>query len=380
METTEIICKNKKSDSITLTKVTKNSRKKYQEVLTEVSNIGSGAVQASFPILGDKFTVDKIRKMAPNGVFTTSIDKNMLSKFKDGTFSTMVRDENNHLVKNAGFKEINIESGLNLTEVLAMGMQACAFISGQYYMTQINSRLDMMDKKIDKLLKIEKNKSISVLKAVRERLGELIEQEYVDTTDLNELAILRNEVNKVYFDYDGRMNDDYEEVTEFSSGKWLVEERVDEFTEKIDELNFDMSICAEADKLRLQTTMVEIAVRLKLNVNDPKITQLLKKLKKDYDDSFIKQMNDYPDEIMNMIIENGECIVGTGKDFGLIDRDRDELMYIITERAGAMIEDRNTIRECSLIEKVLEESKKKMEVLLAVDEEGKQRMFVPVLT
>lgn len=367
------------TNEIVFDKVTKNSRKKYQEVLADVSNAGSRAVQASLPIIGKTYTVEKLRKMAPNGLFTTFVDKNMLSRFKDGTFTTMVRDENNHLVRNTGFEEIKVPGGFSPAEILAISMQACAFISGQYYMTQINSRLNAMDKKIDKLLNIEKNKSIGILKSVRERLGEIIEQEYVDTTDLHEIVSLRNKVSDIYFEYDGLMNDEYDEVTEFDSSKWLVEDRVDEFTEKIDELNFCMGVCAEADKLRLQITMVEIAVRMKLNVNDPKITQLLKKLRKDYDESFIKQIYDYPEEIKNMIIENGEYIVGTGKDFGLIDRDRDELMYIITERAGAMVGDSNTINECSLIEKVLEESKKKMEVLLAVDENGNQRMFVPVM-
>ena len=55
-------------------------------------------------------------------------------------------------------------------------------------------------------------------------------------------------------------------------------------------------------------------------------------------------------------------------------------MYIIAERAGEVIEDRNTINECSLIERVLEESKKKMEVLVSVDEVGNQRMFVPIIS
>ena len=78
--------KNEKGNEIVFNKVTKNSRKIYQEVLAEVSSVGSRTVQASLPILGDTFTVEKIRKMAPNGLFTTLIDKNSLSKFKDGTF------------------------------------------------------------------------------------------------------------------------------------------------------------------------------------------------------------------------------------------------------------------------------------------------------
>lgn len=113
--------------------------------MAEVSNVGSRAVQASLPILGETYTVDKIRKMAPYGVFTTFVDKNTLSKFKDGTFTTMVRDANNHLVKNAGFEEIDIPSEINPEAIVAISMQACAFISGQYYMTQINSRLEVMD-------------------------------------------------------------------------------------------------------------------------------------------------------------------------------------------------------------------------------------------
>lgn len=350
----------------------------YQEVLSEGSKAVNHAVQCALPALGDVYTVSKLKQMAPNGLFTATVDKAALSHFADGSYTTMVRDSKNHLIANAGYKELKLFSGVNPAVVVGAGMQAMAAISGQYYMTKINSQLDAISKSLDNLKELHHNEKIGTLLNAQKELQEITKRNVVDISDVNEIIRLRNQVGQVYCEYDRRLNDEYEEIKKYSSNHIFVEKRVKEYTRKIEEWNYTLRICAEAEKLRLHSEIAEIGVRMKLDVKDKKLPELFTQLKENVDNSLIKQLRDQSQDILRPILENGEALVGDGKDLLFIDRHKAHQKQIISNVSKSAIEMYATSEEEAFTDKVLEDNNMIPEILMIVDGLGMQRVFVPI--
>ena len=350
---------------------------KYQEVLAEGTKAGGHIVQGALPVLGQAHTIAELQRMAPNGLFTATADKAVLSHFADGTYTTMVRDSGNHLVANAGFKEVGQLSKVNPAIALGIGMQAMAAISGQYYMTQINGQLAEMSKNLDELIDMHHDEKMGILQNAQKRLAEITRRTIADESDIDEIRDIRNRIGEVYQEYETRLNREYDETVEFSSDKWFVEKRVDSYSQLVDKLNFTMRICAEADKLRLQSEVAEIAVRMKVNARDPMLPELYEQLNDNFNNSLVKQLRDHPEAVFRPIIDNGEKIVGDGKDLGFIDKDRDKLIQLITEKSKDTVELYSTADEKELAEQLIEEKDRSSEILMMIDEKGNQRVFVP---
>lgn len=256
-------------------------------------------------------------------------------------------------------------------------MQAMAAISGQYFMTQINGQLAEMSKNLDELIDMHHDEKIGILQNAQKRLAEITRRTIADESDIDEIRDIRNRIGEVYQEYETRLNREYEGTVEFSSDKWFVEKRVDSYSQLVDKLNFTMRICAEADKLRLQSEVAEIAVRMKVNARDPMLPELYEQLKDNFDDSLVKQLRDHPEAVFGPIIDNGEKIVGDGKDLGFIDKDRDKLIQLITEKSKDTVELYSTADEKELAEQLIEEKDRSSEILMMIDEKGNQRVFVP---
>ena len=350
---------------------------KYQEVLAEGTKASGHIVQGALPVLGQAHTIAELQRMAPNGLFTATADKAVLSHFADGTYTTMVRDSGNHLVANAGFKEVGQLSKVNPAVALGIGMQAMAAISGQYYMTQINGQLAEMSKNLDELIDMHHDEKMGILQNAQKRLAEITRRTIADESDIDEIRDIRNRIGEVYQEYETRLNREYDGTVEFSSDKWFVEKRVDSYSQLVDKLNFTMRICAEADKLRLQSEVAEIAVRMKVNARDPMLPELYEQLNDNFNNSLVKQLRDHPEAVFRPIIDNGEKIVGDGKDLGFIDKDRDKLIQLITEKSKDTVELYSTADEKELAEQLLEEKDRSSEILMMIDEKGNQRVFVP---
>ena len=317
--------------------------------------------------------------MAPNGLFTATADKAVLSHFSDGTFTTMVRDSENHLVSHAGFQEVGELSKINPAVALGVGMQAMAAISGQYFMTQINGQLEGINKSLESLVDMHHDEKIGTLQNAQKRLGEITRRTVADKADIEEIRDIRNRIGEVYQEYETRLSREYDGAIDFKSDKWFVEKRVGSYSELVDKLNFTMRVCAEADKLRLQSEVAEIAVRMKVDAKDPMLPELYSQLKQNFDDSLVKKIRDNPDAVIQPIIENGEKIVADGKDFGIIDRDKDKLIKMISEKSKETVELYSASEEKELAEMMIEEKDQSSEILMMIDDSGKQRVFVPAV-
>lgn len=357
-----------------------NETKKYQEVLAEGTRAGGHAVQAALPALGKVQTITEIKKVAPNGLYTTTVDKAVLSRFKDGTFTTMVRDADKNLVGHAGFKEIGQLQKTNPVIALNVGMQAMAAISGQYYMTQINDQLMDISQNIEELINMHHDEKIGLLQNAHNRLDEITRRVIVEREDLKEIREIRAKIGDVYQEYWTRFKREYTEIKEYRSNNLLVEKRVANYLKKIERMNFTLRICVEAEKLSMQAEATEVAVRMKLNINDPILPELYTQIQSNYDSSLLKRIKEKAETIYQPIIDQGEKIVSTGKNFGFIDKNKDKQMSLIAEKSKETISFYEFIKEKELMDRMLAEREKEYEILLMIDDSGKQKVYIPAET
>ncbi|MEX0380697.1 hypothetical protein AB3K25_05240 [Leuconostoc sp. MS02] len=129
--------KNQLGDTIQLRKPTDLSQatiKKYKEVfIPNASLIAGNITQIGAQVANSKFTLAQILSQAPNGLFSATTNPSNLSKFVNGTTSTIVKNSSRQIMEHAGFTSISLNSALNPAMVLQGGMQAMSMISATHH-------------------------------------------------------------------------------------------------------------------------------------------------------------------------------------------------------------------------------------------------------
>jgi len=378
----EIILRNELGQEISFTRPNKLSTMKYQEVIvSETAKAGGHLVQSAIPILACAQTLTEITKQASGGVlFASTVDPATLSKFANGTTTTMVRDAANNLVGHAGFRPIDDLGGLNPLTAVNIGMQAMSAVSGQYYLHQIFSQLDGINSSLEHLIEFHHDEKIGVLLNAKIRLGEVIQRNSVDEADVKEIRDLRNKVGEIFQEYKLRLDREHKSVAEFKPRTLLVEKRVDSYGEEIDKVAFTVQVCFEADKLSIQAELAEIAVRMKLNCVDPMLEELLAQLKENYDNSFSTSISSNIMNIFESINSNAQKIVGSGKDFIFIDRKPEKLLKYISDKSDHLEKLLDAKVSGHVANQVMLERNIAQEMLIMADVKlQNQRVFVPVV-
>lgn len=378
---TDIVLRNSLGQELSFTRPNELTEVKYQEVMVgEATKIGGHLIQGAMPVLEHASTLAEIAKKAPNGLFTATVDPSTLSKFADGTTTTMVRDTANKLAGHAGFQPVENLGKVNPLLAVNVGMQAMAAISGQYYLHQIFGQLDGINSNLEKLIEFHHDEKIGILLNAKNRLSEIIQRKNVDESDIKEIRDLRNKIGEVFQEYKTRLDRERKNVAEFKPGALFVEKRVDYYGKKIDEMSFTLQVCFEADRLSMQAELAEIAVRMKLNYVDPMLEELFYQLKDNYDNSFSISIDDNIKEIFEPINSNAKEIVGDGKDFIFIDKNPKKLLKYISDKSNRLEEQLNSKAGSKIIYQALSERNEQQEVLIMPDEELQgQRIFIPVV-
>lgn len=281
-EINEIVISNPIGDELSLEKVTDDkleTKKKYKEVfVSDLSLMTNNVSQTALQVANQGMTLAQIAKQAPNGLFTASANPANLSKFANGTTSTMVRDASGRLVEHAGFADVGLSASVNPAIILSAGMQVMSVVSGTYYLHKINSQITDMDAKLEELLNIHHDTNIGRLIAARKGLSEIANREFVDTTDLSAIRNYKKTADEIHEEYKYRLKRQESELNLEIDSK--VEEK------KLRDINFTMTIAFEANKLSLFGELIEIGSRMKIGGQIEIINGLTRQLKQNYANSF----------------------------------------------------------------------------------------------
>lgn len=312
-----IIVYNPLGDELELKKFDDNNlilEKEYKEVFFSKGSLISGnLIQSGLQIANKSITLSSIINQAPNGLFTSTVNSNTLSRFKDGTVSTMVHKSSGSISKHAGFTEVGLSTGLNPAMVLSIGMQAMSMISGTYYLSQINNQITKIDNKLEELIKIHHDTSIGKLRAVKRGLSEISKRNFVDLVDINTIRNYKQTAEEVYEEYVYTL---YRKEKELKNLK-VIDETV------VNDLNFYMTIALESSKLSLFSELIEIGTRMKMGGQFNIIEELTTQLEFNYANSFYMRIDSEikkiyasiskkNDEILNLKNKKVETAVKTG--------------------------------------------------------------------
>ncbi|MEK5428813.1 hypothetical protein [Cytobacillus sp. FSL R7-0680] len=281
-EINEIVVSNPIGDELSLEKVTDDkleAKKKYREVFVSDLSLMMGNVsQTALQVANQGMTLAQIVKQAPNGLFTATANPANLSKFANGTTTTMVRDASNTLVEHAGFADVGLSVSVNPAILLSAGMQVMSAVSGTIYLHKINAQMTDMDAKLEKLINFHHDINIGRLIATRKSLSEIANREFVDTVDLSAIRNYKKTADEIHEEYAYRLKRQKRELHNEIGSK----------AEKdlLLEINFTMTIAFEASKLSLFAELIEIGTRMKIGGQIEMINGLTRQLKQNYAQSF----------------------------------------------------------------------------------------------
>ena len=295
-EINEIVVSNPICGELSLKKVTDDkleAKKKYKEVFVSDLSLMTGNVsQTALQVANQGMTLAQIAKQAPNGLFTATANPANLSKFANGTTSTMVRDASNHLVEHAGFANVGLSTSVNPAIILSAGMQVMSAVSGTYYLHKINAQITDMDAKLEELLNIHHDTNIGRLVAARKGLSEIANREFVDTTDLSAIRNYKKTADEIQEEYTYRLKrQESELILEIDS---KAERKI------LSDINFTMTIAFEANKLSLFAELIEIGTRMKIGDPIEIINGLTRQLEQNYSNSFYHNVESEVEKIYSM--------------------------------------------------------------------------------
>lgn len=283
-QVSELVLSNSLGQELTFTKPNELVEKKYVEITPAsqagnmIQRVGSGAM----PEIQKAQTLNQLKEVAPNGLFTSQIPKGDLSRYKlDGSFSS-VQYSSGGVKTHKGFTEVDSSALQNISpaSVANITMQGMAAISGQYYMKQITDSLMRLEGGLDKLQKAHKYEKIGILINARKTLQVITEKGYCDAADLIQIRSLSDKAGEILEEYRLTYNDAYHEVMKYSFKGGLAKSALEDYNDKITELKDVMNICMIADRIVAEAKLAEMVARGKINASDPEIYELSAELER----------------------------------------------------------------------------------------------------
>lgn len=244
------------------------NEKTYREIYSpNFSFISKEIVSNGLELSDQILKLNKIAEQAPNGLFTVNVNPVKLSKFADGTITTMVRDETGKLIRHEGFHKIDFPSFLSGPMIIKTGMQIMSAVSGTYYLHQINNHFNHIKTQLDSLIERNDEEDIGELLSSAKALSKIMEQKYIDFADLYDIRSYKRAIDNIY-------------------EKHLYSLKNMDTKEDISVICFKLRIIYEANKLFLFAEAIEIILRMKANYEINQINERIIQLEKNFDESF----------------------------------------------------------------------------------------------
>lgn len=117
-------------------------------------------------------------------------------------------------------------------------------------------------------------------------LKKIVARKNVDEEDLHQVGAIISDTGKIFETYKDIVEKEVKKLKRFSGNKKTAEENLEEYRQKLFDLQHYLEICFIADQFRLKAEIAEIAVRRKINPKDPKIDELISELKVDIKNSY----------------------------------------------------------------------------------------------
>jgi hypothetical protein len=257
------------------------SKKYYKVDFSEIDFVTGQLLNVGLNQGREFLTFSELAKKAPNGLFTASTSVDNITQFKDGSYSTMVRGANGQIQKHAGFVEVEgVVGGVNIANLVSIGMQAMSIVSGMYYLHEIHNQLSNLNSNMEELLNFRNDDHIGKLKAINKVLTEISDKEIIRESDINQLRRQREVANEIF---ESRFET-------YSRRKEQILGYEKNMEKQIDQMNKDLVVAFQAKRLELAAEFIEILSLIKFGESSDYINQQIEQFKNNYNDSILTRI------------------------------------------------------------------------------------------
>lgn len=303
--------------------------------------------------------------MNPHGLFTATINPQLLTKLADGTFSTMIHGSKG-IVGHSGFTSI---SASVFTPIIIF--QVMSMLTGQYYMNGITKQLTRLENRVEELLKLYHNERVSKVNVYKKRLDELFGRSFPQIEDLVELRNMRSEISVIFEEYKNSVLT-IEPKDIILSQKWFNTEKLWDIIENEEKSNFDFYIkmLTYCNEMLYIIDLLEFVLNIRIgSVRSGRINEILVNINNWNTSDFFKNLhgNIWIKEYYDTIIEKAKKI--SYDTFWNYDKDwcNENIKYLEYKKSklSEFVNNQNDIIE--MRNNIVNKLKTPIEVLLYID-------------
>jgi hypothetical protein len=246
----------KNNNKITFRKIELNQLEgnRYREINGDIIKSGLSNAVA----VGGQMAA--ISALNPNGLFSATVNPQLLTLFSDGTVSTMIHGSAG-IAGHAGFVSVSA----TVFAPIAV-MQLMSMITGQYYMNGIAKQMNSIDKKIDTLILLHHTEKVSKLEYAQKIIKDLSAIEYPSFEHLTQLKNIEYEIGSIFTEYTKYLENIDGSSVSHTDFHWFSENKMKQLLNNVSESSFafKMYMVITADELLHFIKIIELSLNIKI--------------------------------------------------------------------------------------------------------------------
>ena len=378
-EVSSIICMDELGQQISFERLTDlSSTASYREVTYTASDMASKTIQMAMPAGQQLYSAASLAQMAPNGLFTATIDSAQLSHFlKDGTYTTMIHGPNG-VSTHAGFKKIPGLNGFNPAAIATIAFQAMAMISGNHYMHLINQRLNSIEGSVQEIMTYHTDHDLGILTHAQRKLIDITAHSTVTQRDMDDIHDIIKDVGILYDHYKIMYSQQKKAIWEYRAEKGPADKRMNSYYSEVNRFIATAKVCAAAYQIYLQTVLTEICLFLKRDGQKAELENMINDAASICNIRFEASGAQY-DWIQTKAQKILDEKIFMENIMGISDDKKRQLMTPAKQSSTSLQKYMNEVADTGSSEVLIQNMLERKQMLLIPGEHGSQpRIFIPV--
>ncbi len=338
------------------------------------SAVSSGIAMASQGGMAMATQAGLMQAFNSNGLFSATVNPILLTKFRDGTFSTMIH----------GSKGISSHAGYQAASASVFApliiFQAMSMVTGQYYFQGITKQLNSINKKIDKLFELHHIERLAKIRNSINIIKKLYTINHPNIEDMLSLKLVENDIGVIHEEYVHQIsNIDIESIR--SSEKWKISSKIEELYSKVNDASFDfnLNMAITTDEILHLLKIIELILNSKMSDNidnrSKRIGEILEEVKNWNSNEFyrVRFGDTYVADFYTAVVETAEeiyykAIIGKEKVKSAIDEFKEKKLQIEENIGGK-------IHALEMGKKLIEQMNTPVDILYLIDEKQGDRIL-----
>lgn len=282
-----VILKNNVGEELSLLRTPKAdlAKRKYNEILADGSLVASAG-------LG----INSLHQLSNMNLYTHVESIGKLIKYKDGSFSSMIKNAHGGIASHSGFTKVSGVSMSMTNPVVPIVLLTSVMIKQQF--NEINHKLDSIANQLSKVANMMHAEKLAVLQTIDNRIKAITAQEQISEANLNELTTMANDAQTVYNQY--KILLEQENIDKLLKAKGINDKaRIQYMMNHIADSDFmyQFKVAFYADSITALVRLTIITSMVKRGENLEIINEQINFFQTEYKKSFANNASDYINKI-----------------------------------------------------------------------------------